>query len=457
MKVTDTVRGFASLVGGEVVNKLARFIASVVLARNLTVADFGIFNIGIAVAGIGVMGCSLGLPDVAARDIAVEPDRLRPLAWTVLTVRIGLLGLLGIGGVLATTLFGGDPSTAALIAALAVLLGASGEWALRGLGRLPAFARAMSSGGIVVLAGALALVPRESTAQAGLAVLAIGELCTTLMTWRSAGIGWPRPTLGGLRALLRRSWPVGLSALAVYAYYANLDTVLLGATRSAREAGLYSAPYRLFLGVNIIAVFAAYALFRPYAELFARGDGPRAVDLLRRAFLPLAAYGLIILASAEIAGESILVGLFGPDFGQMRSVLVVLCLTMPWYCVGYPCGYLLIARDENRRFMAGAAVAGVGNVVLNLILIPPYGPAGAAAATAIALVAGSVIWIAAHRLLDRRVAAMLLVLAACSLGAIIAARRGGSADTIGVVTLVVGLLVAAGAAPDLRRVIADLR
>lgn len=54
-------RYFRRLLSGELANKAFRFIAAVVLARALTPAEFGLFNVGIALSGIVVVLGSLGV------------------------------------------------------------------------------------------------------------------------------------------------------------------------------------------------------------------------------------------------------------------------------------------------------------------------------------------------------------------------------------------------------------
>ena len=133
-----------------------------------------------------------------------------------------------------------------------------------------------------------------------------------------------------LRHAVRRSWPVGLAAFIVYSYYANLDTIILSVARSAAEAGLYSAPYRTFLTINVVGTFAAYA----YLPLVARGDHDRLFEGLRGLF----AYGLIALGTSEVAGELVLGLLFGERFESVGTAFIILCIAVPWYVVAFPVG-----------------------------------------------------------------------------------------------------------------------
>ncbi len=448
--VVGALRSIGTLTAGEVVNKLARFAAAVVLARELALADFGLVNVGIAIAGILFVASGLGLPETGSRDVSVAPGRAAEIVDHTLTGRLLALGTLSAAMLLVTAAAApGDLNVVVLAVAMALGLSLSVDWMLRGLERMAAVAAANAAGGAVVLAGALLISTTSPTALSALAIFVAGELTVALLTLRAARLARvPRPSVAGLRSTVQRSWPLGASALVVYSYYANLDTILLSVTRSPEQAGLYSAPYRLFLALNVVGTFAAYALLPRIARAVAAGPAADAAAMaaLRRALVPLAGYGLLVLGAVEIAGEDVLRALYGARFAGQDDVFVVLCLAVPWYSVAFPVGYALIARDANRRFFAGAAVAGVLNLALNAALIPLFGPIGAAVATAVALVAGSVVWWRAHGMLGGAAAAPLALVTLATLAALAALAFDVAATAIGALTVVAGsVALAAGA------------
>lgn len=448
------LRSVAALTAGEVVNKGARFAATVVLARSLALDDFGLLNVGIAVAGILFVASGLGLPETGGRDVSVTPSRAGEVVNLVLGGRLVTLGALAIPVLLVVAATASEDLPAICIAiAMALMLATSVEWLLRGLERMGSVAAANAAGGGVVLAGAVVIVSSRPTAEVALIIFVAGEATVALITLMAAGLPrLPRPSLAGLRLALRRSWPLGASVLVVYSYYANLDTILLSMTRSAEEAGLYSAPYRLFLALNVIGTFAAYALMPRIARAVERGPEAdrQAMQFLTHALVPLAGYGLVVLGAMEIGRTDVLRLLFGATFSGQDNVLLILCMAVPWYSVAFPVGYALIARDANRRFFAGAAVAGVLNLALNAALIPPFGTVGAAIATAAALVAGSVVWLVAHNMLTYDSAAIIAALLASSLGAATVLAWSGSGPAVGLITAGAGVIALTAAGLRLR-------
>lgn len=425
-------RDVGALAAGEAVNKAARFAAAVVLARALPLDEFGLLNVGIALGGLAVVALRLGLPDLGAREVAARPAAAAELAGRVVAPQVaGMTALIALAGIVTALV---EPGAAlfAVMAGVSMLgLSASADWLLRGQGRMGAVASATALGGIVVLVAALVVAALSDAATAALAGFAVGELVVAAATWRASGIARrTRPTLRGASALIRRAWPLAASGLVLYAFTANVDTLLLAALRSAEEAGLYSGPYRLFLALTAVGVFAGQALLPAATRA---SDAGRA--RLGAALPLLLAYGLLCLGVAEIAGGPLLEALFGSAFGSAEPVLVILVAAVPWYAVGFPAGYVLIAADRSRAFLTGAAAAAALNLVLNLALIPPFGPEGAAAATLAAFVLAAVVWLSRQGLL-RAVAPLVALASAATAGAIVVVLADGGGVAAGALTLV---------------------
>ena len=375
-------------------NKALRFVAAAVLARALSEKEFGRFNIGIAIAGVVVTLCSLGLAEVGARDLARRPDDAANLAGSVLVARLAALAIVATVGLATVALLRPhDLGFGAVIVAMSVFMVTTGEWVARGLERMGRVALGTAAGGAAAVIGAFVILATSDSAVAALGLFAVAELVASSVYWTAAR-GWrPRPNTRGLTRLLRESWPIALSSIAVFTFYANIDTIILGAARGEAEAGVYSAAYRVFLAFNVLAIFGAYSLY----PIISRARELRTVgDVIERAgrFLEaLVVYGAIVVGAAILIAHPMLRALFGPGYGRGGDALVLLSISTSWYCVGYTVGYNLIAIERSRRFSLGAAVAGLLALVLDVVLIPPWGIIGAAAATTASIIAATAIWI----------------------------------------------------------------
>jgi O-antigen/teichoic acid export membrane protein len=92
--------------------------------------------------------------------------------------------------------------------------------------------------------------------------------------------------------------------------------------------------------------------------------------------VPLAV-GLAVLAGPVVRL------LFGNDFEDTPRALVLLAPAIAVFPVGYLAGYLLIARNQERRLVGLYAALAVENIVSNAVLIPLLSLHGAAIATSV--------------------------------------------------------------------------
>jgi O-antigen/teichoic acid export membrane protein len=431
------------LLGGELVNKVLRFAAFVVLARTLSASDFGLVNVGIAISGTVLVAGSFGLPDLGARDAAVTPGRAGWLAGHVAVARLVVLGAFSaIGIALAAVVWPGHTPLLTMAALMAIFMALSNDWLARGLERMSVIAAASAAGGLTILVASFAVAELSSTATAALGAFALAELAAALVLWTSLHLFTVAEFgIRGMRSMLRRAWPLALSSLAIYTYYANIDTIVLAATHSNREAGLYSASYRLFLVLNLVGVFAAYAMLPTLARVTDPHTDANADRLVLSTLSPLAGYGLFTLALVELAGADALGALFGASFRAASDAFILLAAGVAWYAVGYPSGYSLIARGENARFLWGAATASILSIGLDLALIPPLGMSGAALATMTAFAAAALVWLSARGLLGRAAIPLLLALSTTSALAAVVVFSHGSPRVAGAGTLCVAIVL----------------
>jgi O-antigen/teichoic acid export membrane protein len=317
------------------------------------------------------------------------------------------------------------------------------DWLARGLERMRTVGVATMLGGFVALAGALAVAPVAS-AGAALVVFAIAELAVALVCWIGVrdSIRPISVKLDPLRRLLTKSWPLGLATVVTYAYYANVDTVVVAGFHGAESAGVYSAAYRVFLAFNVIPIFVAYATFPILARLSEQNAEASAYAAVSTMLARLLAYGACVVGVVEISGELILRTLFGDEFTSGATAFTLLAIASAWYAAGYGPGYSLIAMGRQRGFVAGAIVAGVVTIGFDLILIPPFGIVGASLATVGGVVGATLVWLHEQRLDRRRVTRAVAALAGLSVTAGVAAAVPRFSPAVGLLTLAVtgGLL-----------------
>jgi O-antigen/teichoic acid export membrane protein len=174
-------------------------------------------------------------------------------------------------------------------------------------------------------------------------------------------------------------WMLGMNVVVT-----NADTIIVGMLAGSASAGVYRLVSQAAMLVAFPLTCVNMAVAPTIAALYARGD---------TASLQAIASGAaraILMASVPIAAVLVAVGptalrLFGPEFVGGYPSLVVLVAAYLLNAAMGTAGYLLIMTRCER---AVAAVFGCGaalNVAGNLLMIPRFGIAGAAVATALSV------------------------------------------------------------------------
>jgi O-antigen/teichoic acid export membrane protein len=170
----------------------------------------------------------------------------------------------------------------------------------------------------------------------------------------------------------------------------RLDIVLVGVLRGPVDAAVYAAATRFLVLGQLGSQAVSQAVQPNLAELLAARDieGTRQLYQMSTAWLITVTWP-VYLTAATLA--PIVVGVFGDGYSAGASVVVLLALTM---LVATGCGtvdMLLIMAGKTSWNLANVVLALTVNIVLNLLLIPPYGIAGAAAAWAAAILLNNLV------------------------------------------------------------------
>ena len=379
------------------------FATSLLLARTLGATKYGAYALAISWAGLLAMPAMLGLQDLLVRLIAVynaagKWGEARGLLRRSDQIALTASTLVGAAAALVVMLFveGAPGVKLALLAGFAVVpvmtMTRLREAALRGLNhtvqcQLPErliqpivfvalflglflFARSGVEAYHVVSLYALAVVLALSVAVVRTRRILPPAMKTAVPTYHVGE--WARGSL-----------PL-LVLAGGYAINHNTDIVMLGAFRGPDEAGIYFAAARLTTLIPFVLEAAAWTLGPLVASHYAaeRMDDLRA--LARRGARLGLLFAIPISAAYLVFGDTLL-GLFGEEFKQGLTVLII--LTVMHLAMAASGLALLLSMTGHGKVAAFAMIVGVlTNVVLNALFIPPWGMEGAAIATSISLV-----------------------------------------------------------------------
>lgn len=161
----------------------------------------------------------------------------------------------------------------------------------------------------------------------------------------------------------------------------NIDMVIMGYMLSSQEVGYYSAGYKLISEFVVLCAMAFTPLFPVFIEKIAAGDK----DYMNRAtgFLRTVLMSLIVPCTlvGVVYGRELLSLLFGQEYaaGHLAFGILMVFVALLYYREIY--GYTLTAAGKQAIYLRVVAVSACFNVIANLIFIPIYGIAAAAATT----------------------------------------------------------------------------
>lgn len=182
--------------------------------------------------------------------------------------------------------------------------------------------------------------------------------------------------------ILKKSVPFALLVLMMTFYY-RIDSVMLERLLidGAEQSGIYAMGYRFFEAANNISYLFAVLLLPIFSRMIKLKDdvGP----LVATAFRILISGAVFLAAVSWVFGEEILHVLYRANVLEATEPFKVLMLCFVAVASNYIFGTLLTANGNLKALNVVAFSGMVGNIILNLILIPKYMVLGAALASLI--------------------------------------------------------------------------
>jgi O-antigen/teichoic acid export membrane protein len=404
--VGTVLRGFAVLSAATVLIRLIGFVAVTLFARKAGPETFGTYAFAVALAGF-VVGAptNFGIGTLGTRKIARDPSTAGKVVGEALAVQAIIATFTVVLLVALVPLLSSNAELVAvtpLVALYYVAYSMTVDWALQGLQRLRAVALARLAGQVLFGIGVpLVLISGSAGAVRYAAVFAAGAILTAIVAFamvrRAVGpirVSW---SIAPLWDLAKRAAPLGFSLVMLQIYW-SMDQVLLGLLTNKAEVGQYAAAAKLPVVLSGFIQIWVSALYPHASKLFTHDR-----DALRRQLGSFTSVSIVVAlplaAGSAILATPIITGLFGPAYSQAGPTFAILMAASAIVVVAINFTSLAMAVDQERTFAWAVTIASVANVLLNLLLIPLYGPVGAAIST---VVAESVVFlICVHRVVAR--------------------------------------------------------
>ncbi|MBI2147494.1 flippase [Candidatus Woesearchaeota archaeon] len=377
------------------------YLVRLVLARNFSSADYGLFYAGISLFGLFALFKELGMNQAIVKFIPEylhdkRWDKIKGLLVAVFSFQFMTSGIVSLAFIAAADwlaeVYFRTPAAAPIIRVLAIVFWLFPvdnvfRYAFQGFQKMLLFASVECIRMLIVVLSLLALIPFLGSIMAApyayLISYAVLPLLFLPFLWRlfpdffSTKMLLDKAFLGDI---FRFSLPVmvGLVGGIIFSY---TDTAVLTYFRSLEEVALYQSAQPT-ANLLLYITYALSAVILPLSsELWAKKQAGK-LQAGIHALYKYAMIGIIPLSlTAAVFASPILRILFGSGYIGGSIVLQILSFGAIFYTIGYVNGNILSGIGKpgiNTTIVVGASLF---NLVSNIMIIPFFGIAGASFTT----------------------------------------------------------------------------
>lgn len=365
--------------------KLVSFFAFYVIARLVGPEVTGKYFYAVSITSVFVIFADLGMTPVVIRELAANEERGKQFLARALKIKAFLLPIAVMGAMAYALIVKTEPDVfKAVVIACGVLLADTTSLlfygALRGKRDLRFEAIGMLVGQIcTALASMLAL--RLDFGLMGLVVaLLLGSawnvgwslwclLRRGLMPFWSEAVPW--------QTIAKAALPFGLAGLFVKVY-SYTDSLLLRQFQGNEGVGQYAVAYKITYALQFLPLVFVAALYPAMSADFAAGRK----EALRANFKEALRLMLVVSIPLSALLSALAHPLISTFYGRLFAGAIAPMVVLPWVLIpiflDFPVGSLLNATHRSSLKTISMGITMVVNVVLNILLVPLYGPVGAA-------------------------------------------------------------------------------
>lgn len=360
------------------------------VARYLGPELFGAFNFAIAFVALFGAFASLGLDGIVVRDIVREPERKFEILSSTFILKLcgGCVAfLISLGAIFIMR--PAESQTHWLVGIIAAGM------IFQSFDAIDLWFQSQVTSKYTVIAKNVAFVvfalvriililnkaPLIAFAWAALAEMILGATGLVIFYVRQKIVPVWCPKIDTARWLVKESWPLILSGLAVMIYM-RIDQIMLGQMMGNKEVGLYSAALR-FSEIWYFIPMAIVSSVMPSLTQARLESKEKYLLLLQQLFNNLVRVAYVIAIPMTFISTLLVTSLYGPDYSRAGVILAIHIWAAVFVFIGVGMSPWTINEGMMRYSLIQTIGGAIVNICLNIFLIPKYGAAGAAIATLI--------------------------------------------------------------------------
>ena len=215
----------------------------------------------------------------------------------------------------------------------------------------------------------------EGVLWSNLITTALLSLYLVGMTIRSAGLSFSPPLF---RELLRYGYPLIFSNLGAFILSFS-DRYFIKAFGTLYQVGIYSLGYKF--GALITSLVLTPFLLFWNVEMFELDKRPDRGEVFPKVLTMLSLVAVVLMFGVAVYVPEVLRVMADPTFWDAGQVVALICLAYYLYMIENHVRSALLITKHTKQIAYATTIAAASCLLLNGLLIPPYGVYGAAAAT----------------------------------------------------------------------------
>jgi len=366
-------------------------LVGVWVARYLGPEQFGAINFAFAFVALFGAFASLGLDGIVVRDLVREPERKFEIISSAFVLKLsggGVAFLISLAAIFFMRPAEGQAHWLVGIIAAGMIFQSFDAIDLWFQSQVKSKYTVIAKNSAFVLLALVRVVliltkaPLAAFAWAALAEIIAGAAGLVLFYFKQQTFTalWC-PETAAARRLLKESWPLMLSGLAIM-IYVKVDQVMLGFLANDRAVGVYSAAIKLseiwyFMPMAIVSSLV------PSIMQIKQQDESSYYNKLQSIFNTMAFLAYIVALPVSLLSSNIITALYGTLYKEAAIILTIHVWAGLFVFLGVARGLWILAEGYTKISLYTTITGAFVNIALNLYLIPRYGAPGAAIATVI--------------------------------------------------------------------------
>ncbi|KAF0185747.1 MAG: Membrane protein involved in the export of O-antigen and teichoic acid [Nitrospirae bacterium] len=374
--------------GEHVLRIIAALFVGIFVARYLGPQQFGVYSYALAFVALFGAVAGLGLNSIVVRDLLNYPEKRRVYLGTAFWLKLAgaLLTMVLLAGALQFT--GNDDTTNLYIYIIAAGLIFQSFDVVDFYFQSQVLSKYVSIAKLIQLSLSSALKLYFIFTQADLIWFVLVSLIDQISLALALVFAFWRQKIGSFlccfdlstaKSMLRNSWPLILSGVAVMVYM-RIDQIMIKEMLGDREVGVYSAAVRLSEAWNFVPGIITASVFSAIVNAKKISHALYS-QRLQRLFTLLTWLAIGVALPMTFLADSMVSMLFGSAYQEAGSILAIHIWGAVFAFLGIASGVFFTVENYTKKSLYRTGFGAASKVLLNLALIPHYGVNGAAVAT----------------------------------------------------------------------------